>query len=248
MDLTILRFDSIGSTNTEAIEQAKKGADEGLCIVAQEQTAGRGRQGRAWASGKDAGLYFSIVLRPRIDNRFVPLITLMTAVAVYDVLRDIGLEPDIKWPNDLHINEKKICGILAEVAETPKGRAIIVGTGINLNSSNYPPEIVDTATSIEEETGAPADREQILTLLTRSLSVYCDILYNPNGPAAVRDAWAKRSSYHSGKEVRVTLPGSTLTGVTRGIAEDGALIIETPGGSCETIHAGDVEKLRSAAR
>lgn len=246
MNLTILQFDSIGSTNTEALEQARKGADEGLCIVAREQTAGRGRQGRNWVSGKDAGLYFSIVLRPRVEIRFIPLVTLMTAVAVFDVLEELGLAPDIKWPNDLHVDGKKICGILAEMTETPKGRAVIVGIGINLNSSNYPPEIADTATSIEEETGHPANLENLLSSLTRYLARYCDILYNPNGPEAVREAWAKRSSYHAGKEVRVTLPDGVLIGVTRGIAEDGALMIETPGGSIETVHAGDVERLRSS--
>lgn len=246
MNLTILQFDSIGSTNTEALEQARKGADEGLCIVAREQTAGRGRQGRAWVSGKDAGLYFSIVMRPKIEIRFVPLITLMTAVAVYDVLKELGLDPDIKWPNDLHVNGRKICGILAEMTETPKGRAVIVGIGINLNSSNYPPEIADTATSIGEGTGQPANLEDLLSSLTRNLAQYCDILYNPNGPEAVREAWAKRSSYHAGKEVRVNLPDGVLTGITRGIAADGALIVETSEGSIETIHAGDVERLRSA--
>ncbi len=87
MNFTILRFDSIESTNTEAVRQAKIGADEGLCIVARQQTKGRGRHGRVWVSEKDAGLYFSIVLRPKIETRFLPLLTLMSAIAVADVLR-----------------------------------------------------------------------------------------------------------------------------------------------------------------
>nr|MBA3785726.1 biotin--[acetyl-CoA-carboxylase] ligase [Acidobacteriota bacterium] len=87
MKFTILRFDSINSTNTEALNQAKQGADEGLCVVAKQQTDGRGRHGRTWISEKDAGLYFSLVLRPTIESKFLPLLTLMSAVAVYDVLR-----------------------------------------------------------------------------------------------------------------------------------------------------------------
>src|SRR5688572_4775518 len=116
MNFTILRFDSINSTNTEAVNQAKRGAEEGLCVVARQQTAGRGRHGRTWISEKDAGLYFSIVLRPVIENRFFPLITLMTAIAVADTLKNIyKLETDIKWANDVHIKGKKISGILAEM-------------------------------------------------------------------------------------------------------------------------------------
>ena len=119
MNFTILRFETLESTNTEAANQARQGADEGLCIIARQQTAGRGRHGRTWVSEKDSGLYFSIVLRPAIETRFLPLITLMTGVAVYDTLKELGLKPDIKWVNDVLIGEKKICGILAEtVVET----------------------------------------------------------------------------------------------------------------------------------
>src|SRR5262245_53015519 len=99
MNFTILRFDSLESTNTEAISQARAGADEGLCILARHQSAGRGRHGRSWSSPKDSGLYFSILLRPKIDLRFLPLITLMAGVAVHDALADLGLKPDIKWVN-----------------------------------------------------------------------------------------------------------------------------------------------------
>ena len=148
MNITILRFDTIDSTNTEALNQARAGAKEGLCIVALEQTAGRGRRGREWVSEKGAGIYFSIVLRPELELRFLPLITLMAGVAVHDTLSYAGLRPDIKWVNDILVNEKKIAGILAETTETPDGLAVIVGIGINIRSSNFPPELASTATSI----------------------------------------------------------------------------------------------------
>src|SRR5437868_14941143 len=124
MNFTILRFDSVDSTNTEALKQAKLGAGEGLCFVARQQTAGRGRHGRTWVSLEDAGLYFSIILRPRLETQYLTLITLMAGVAVHDALAEIGLKPDIKWVNDILVNEKKIGGILAETTETSKGLAV----------------------------------------------------------------------------------------------------------------------------
>src|SRR5919107_2486598 len=128
----ILRFESLPSTNTEAARLASEGAEEGLAVVADEQTAGRGRLQRAWSSPKGAGLYFSILLRPTIPQNYWPLITFMAAIAVGDALREAaGVETDIKWPNDLLSGERKICGILAEGIETPNGRAVIVGIGTN---------------------------------------------------------------------------------------------------------------------
>lgn len=244
MNLTILRFDSLGSTNTEAIAQAKRGADEGLCIVAREQTGGRGRHGRNWVSEKDAGLYFSIVLRPKIEMRLLPLVTLMSAVAVFETLKEHDISPDIKWPNDLLAGGRKICGILAEITDTPKGRAVIVGIGINLRSSSYPPEIADSATSIEQETNKPLTADELLLSLTRYFSEFYEVFCAPEGSDLIRRAWAARSSYFDGKHVRVVTANSTISGVTRGIEENGALRVETDGGKFEIIHAGDVERLR----
>ena len=139
MNITVLTYDTIDSTNTEALKQARLGAEEGLCVVARQQTAGRGRHGRTWVSPEDAGLYFSIVLRPKLDAKDLSLITLTAGVAVHDTLAETGLKPDIKWVNDLLVDEKKICGILAETTDTQSGLAVIVGIGINLRSTNFPP-------------------------------------------------------------------------------------------------------------
>src|SRR5689334_13471846 len=126
MDLTMLQFESLPSTNTEAADQARKGSDEGLCIVADEQTAGRGRQGRKWVSNKGCGLFMSIVLRPGVDAQQLTLIPLLAAIAVHEVLeRDFTIDADIKWPNDILVGEKKICGILSEAVETSRGVAVI---------------------------------------------------------------------------------------------------------------------------
>ncbi len=244
MDFTIIRFDTIGSTNTEALNQAKLGAAEGLCVVAKQQTAGRGRHGRIWISPIDSGLYFSIVLRPKTDTAFLPLITLMSAVAVYETLKKYNLQPDIKWVNDIHINSRKICGILAETIDTSKGLAVVVGIGINLKSTNFPPEIAETATSIEVETGETPDAEILLEFLTKNLSGYCDLFYGAEGAAKIRREWTKRSSYAHGKNVKVVLENETIIGTTRGIEENGALRVELKTGEIRIILAGEIERLR----
>jgi BirA family transcriptional regulator, biotin operon repressor / biotin---[acetyl-CoA-carboxylase] ligase len=246
MNLTILRFDSIESTNIEAINQAKRGADEGLCVVARRQTAGRGRHGRVWISEKDAGLFFSIVLHPKIEMRFLTLVTLMSAVAVHDTIEELfKIDCDIKWVNDIHVHGKKICGILAETCDTNRGLAVIVGIGINLKSSNFPPEIAETATSIEAETKQTPNAEILLQKLTFFLSKYCDILYGTNGAEKMRGEWIARSSYAYGKSVKVVLENETIRGTTRGIEENGALRVELDSGEIRVIHAGDVEQLRT---
>ena len=244
MNFTILRFDSIESTNTEAASQARQGGDEGLCVIAHQQTAGRGRHGRTWISDKDSGLYFSVVLRPTIETRFLPLITLMTGVAVCDTLKEFGLKPDIKWVNDVLIGEKKICGILAETIETSPGLAVIVGIGINLTNANFPVEIADTATSIKAETGKMITSGDIGAALTPYLSYFYGILNDEDGPAEIICHWQHRSSYFSGKRVRITLADSTFKGITDGIEENGALRVKRTDGSVTIVQAGDVERLR----
>lgn len=247
MNFTILRFDSIDSTNTEALNQARQGAEEGVCVVAGEQTAGRGRHGRTWVSAKGAGLYFSIVLRPKCEIKFLPLLTLMSAVVVAEVLLELyNLKADIKWANDVHLNGKKVCGILAEMAETKKGLAVVVGIGINLTSANFAPELEETAASIEAETGKKPDAEAILQNLTRQFAKFYRIFSGENGAEKIREEWAKKSSYFFGKAVRVKLEHETILGKTCGIEENGALRVKTGGGEIKIVQAGDVEMLRTA--
>lgn len=246
MNFTILRFDELDSTNTEALNQARRGAVEGLCIVASRQTAGRGRHGRNWISEKDAGLYFSVVLRPKIEMRFLPLITLTAAIAVYETLKVFGLRPDIKWANDVHVDDKKISGILAETAEMPGGLAVVVGIGINLKSSAFPAEIARIATSIEDETEEFVNIELLLETLTTNLNVYYSVLTAENGAENIRRMWAERSSYFNGKSVKVALGNETIIGTTRGIEENGALRVELNTGEIRVINAGEVENLRRA--
>ncbi len=245
MNINILSLETTDSTNTQAAEQARKGADEGVCVMARQQTAGRGRHGRVWTSDKDSGLYFSIILRPKFDARHFPLITLMTGIAVHDTLKEYGVNPDIKWVNDLLAGEKKISGILAETVDTDLGLAVIVGIGVNLTSRNFPDEIADTATSIEAETGKRIRAEDLAEALTKYLSYFYGVLLEKDGDREIVENWRQRSTYHSGKPVRVTLAGETVEGVTDGLEVSGALRLKTGDGSVKIIQAGDVERLRT---
>lgn len=245
MTPTILRFDSLPSTNTEAANQALRGATEGVCIVAREQTKGRGREGRTWISPRDAGLYFSMVLRPRLSVSDLPIITLMAAVSVHKSLQmAFDLITDIKWPNDIHAKERKLCGILAETVETDWGRTVILGIGINLTDEAYSPEIKETAISLQTLLGEKPDREKLLEALTQCLSFDYLILHSKDGIESTLANWKARSSYTEGKRVRVNLTNESFEGTTRGLERDGSLRVETADGNIRIVRAGDVIGLR----
>lgn len=247
----ILRYDELASTNTEAMEQAQRGAPEGVCVVARAQTQGRGRHGRAWSSPPDAGLYFSLVLRPRIEINAWSLITLMCAVAVCDALEAIieiydydasGI--DIKWSNDILIDRRKVCGILAEAIETATGRAVIVGIGINLRRDAYSQEMCETAISLEEVIESPPSYEMVMRELIESLQRYYAQLHAPDGRQEILRAWIERSTYAHGKLVSVATINETFNGITYGLETDGALRVELPSGEIKIVRAGDVTALR----
>ena len=243
---TILRYDALPSTNTEAASQAARGAPEGLCVMAREQTRGRGRQQRVWASPPGAGLYFSIVLRPRLKLEAWPLLTLMAALAVRDALAEAcALETDIKWPNDMLVAGKKLCGILAETVETANGRACILGIGINLSERAYPAELRARATSVEAATGKRADVEFVLAALLRRLMSRYAQLHAPEGGTQIIRDWSANSSYAAGKRVRVHAATEIFDGTTRGLEPDGALRVETATGDIRIVRAADIQALRA---
>ena len=240
----ILRFDSLPSTNLEAARRAIDGAAEGLCVVAREQTAGRGRLQRQWISPMDSGLYFSIVFRPQFEQNDWSLLTLMAAVAVNDALREAcSLETDIKWPNDILANDRKLCGILAETVETRLGRAVVVGIGINLTKHSFPEELELVGTSVETATGRSHGLETLLGALIVALEKHYATLREADGPEKIIREWCARSSYAEGKLIRVVESNGTLVGTTRGLERDGALRVETPTG-IRIVRAGDVTNVR----
>jgi BirA family transcriptional regulator, biotin operon repressor / biotin---[acetyl-CoA-carboxylase] ligase len=244
----ILRFDSLPSTNTEAARQAAAGAPEGLCVVAREQTSGRGRRERVWVSPRDAGLYLSVVLRPaRLAPQGWPLITLAAALAVRDALAEAcALEADIKWPNDIVAGGRKLCGILAETVETPVGRAVILGVGVNLCDQAFPPELKETAASVASLTGNAPDAEALLRSLLGAVSRRYALLRSEGGAPEIIREWSRHSSYARDRRVRVSLPGETFDGLTRGLEPDGALRVETDRGGIRIVRAGDITSLRES--
>lgn len=244
---TILRFESIDSTNLEAMRQAKAGCAEGVCVIAREQTHGRGRLQRSWESPKDAGLYLSIVLRPRIELGDWPLITLMGALSVSDALmKACGLRTDIKWPNDVCVGDLKLCGILAETIETESGMAAILGIGINLKEGTLSPEVSAQATSIQTETGSSPELDLLLRELINAIAERYDSLQSDGGAEHTVREWCANSSYAFDRRVRVSTGGETFEGMTRGLEGDGALRVETGDGEIRIVRAGEVAALRVA--
>ncbi|HMT07226.1 MAG TPA: biotin--[acetyl-CoA-carboxylase] ligase [Pyrinomonadaceae bacterium] len=248
MNFQLLKYDSLGSTNTEAAEQARRGAAEGVCILAYKQTAGRGRHGRAWHSEAGSGLYLSIIVRPRLSPHHLPLITLAAGVAVYHVLKEFGINADIKWVNDVLVGDGKISGILAETVETEQGIAVIVGVGINLSSSSFPEELAEIATSVEVETGSKPTPDEAAEAVTRYFAYFYEMLHSENGPQQIVENWRSRSSYFSGKQVRVAANNDVFEGTTDGLEPNGALRVKLADGEIRIVQAGDVTRLRSHER
>jgi len=248
LQTTILHFDSIDSTNLEAMRQAKSGAEEGLCIIAREQTRGRGRLDRSWHSPKDAGLYLSIVLRPAFEIARWPLISLAAGLACAEALaKACQLTIDIKWPNDICVADRKLGGILAEALETSAGAAVVLGMGINLTSESLPPELNEIATSIESASGLPIDRESLIAELISATGRRYEILHTNDGAEETIRDWCTNSSYANDRHVRVTLHDESFEGVTRGLESDGALRVATSDGAMKIVRAGDVSALRATS-
>ena len=245
LQIKTVRYESLPSTNTEVASLAVQGAAEGLSVIADEQTAGRGRLQRNWSSPRGAGLYFSMLLRPKLPLHLWPLITFAAALAAGDALAEgCELRADIKWPNDLLAGERKICGILSETVETPQGRAVVVGIGINLKREAYPADLVGVATSVNEATGRPVDREKILGLLQQRLSHWYSLLQENDGPQKIVGNWTSRSSYAFGRVVDIVNGDERFRGLTRGVEDDGALRVETEAEGIRIVRAGDVVSLR----
>ena len=165
----------------------------------------------------------------------------MTAIVVHETLREAcKLQTDIKWPNDILHSEKKLCGILAETVETSQGRAVVVGIGINLSNDAFPPELTATATSVAAATGREPDLENIFSKLQERFVEWYGRLSEADGAAEIVIAWSLRSTYATGKRVRIADGDSEISGTTRGLEAEGALRVETENGGIKIVRAGDV--------
>jgi len=230
-------FEETQSTNDLAGSLADRGADEGTIIVAETQTAGRGRQGRVWCSPPGAGLYVSTILRP--PAHALPLITVAAGVALVEGIRAAtGLLAALKWPNDLYVNDRKLAGILAE---TPGGH-VVLGFGINVRRTAYPPEIAERATSVEQELGRAIDLDVPLVECLAALAARYDDLRNGR-TAAVLDAWRRYARPLLGRMVECAgADGVRRQGVAEDIDSSGALIVRTADATLRVI-SGEVRWL-----
>jgi BirA family transcriptional regulator, biotin operon repressor / biotin---[acetyl-CoA-carboxylase] ligase len=242
----ILFFRTIGSTNDEAsFRSAGLSAEraEGLIVVADEQTAGRGRRGRTWFSPAGSGLYVSVVLTPsraRDPRRATSVLTLAGGVALAEGIEAAsGLALDLKWPNDLLVARRKVGGILAEASVSGDVVSpVILGFGINVTSVAYPPDVADRAMSIETAVGRAVDRQDLLIESLAALARrYDDLLAGRFD--AILDAWRRRAPAASGARVSWTTASGAMTGITAGIDDDGALLARV-GDRIERIVAGEV--------
>ena len=233
--------DTVDSTNRVAMELARGGAPEGTVVLADCQTAGRGRLQRSWQSPPGCNLYLSVILRPAIPPHDAAQITLLAGVAVAEAISAVCPERvGIKWPNDLLVGGRKVCGILTESRTATGGiDSVIVGIGMNVNMerADFDPEHRETATSLREETGRDHSREDLLFLLCERFESWYKIFLR-DGFAPVREGWLARAEM-TGKRLRVLFCDEVQEGVFAGIDRDGALLIADEQGAVRRVTAGD---------
>ena len=230
------------STNDDVKALAIRGAPEGTVVLAEQQTRGRGRQGRSFASPAGVGIYLSVLVRPTIDLARLPQLTLMVAVATADAITDIcGLSIHLKWPNDVEINGKKVAGILTEAVLRPgEPPVVITGIGINVNTTleQFPPVLHDRVTSLALATGAPVSRHHLIAHLLAHL----EELYRTwqhTGMASILERW-RHYGRLPGRVVQFSQATEMRTGRVIGLDDDGALLVQTVDGAYHHIVSGEV--------
>ena len=241
-------FETIDTTLREATARAEAGAPEGTLILADTQTAGRGRLGRSWVSEPGTGLYFSLVLRPRVAPAQAPVLTLALGLGVADGLAEAaGVRCDLRWPNDVLIGDKKCAGILVEMSsEGESVRYAVAGIGINVNQTTMPPELEAMATSLRMETGREHNKDAVLNPVLAHAERYYE-KFVKKGPGPIVGAFARHSTYVHGKSVVVEGGESRLYGTTAGLDESGVLMLETEPGRVEPILSGSIRPWRGDA-
>ena len=236
----VLRFTEVSSTNDIAAEQGASGAAEGLVVIAESQTAGRGRFSRSWHSPPGSGLYVSVLLRP--PTEVAGLLTLAAGVALCEAVhQSTGLQPRIKWPNDLLApgGRRKLAGILVEGSATG-GRVeyVVLGFGLNIRARPYPPDLIGRATSLEEELGRHVEESHVLDCSLAVLAQrYDDLLEGRR--EAVLARWSELAPEARGTRIEWVRDGQTMRGVSAGIDADGALLARA-GQGMERIVSGEV--------
>ncbi|NLM12763.1 MAG: biotin--[acetyl-CoA-carboxylase] ligase [Epulopiscium sp.] len=237
----IHHYHQIDSTNKEAKKLAANGEREGTVVIAEEQLAGRGRLGRTWVSPPQTGIWMSVILRPPISPADASKITLIAGLAVCEGIKAVtGLPAQIKWPNDIVLHNKKICGILTEMsAELEKVNYIILGIGINVNMSSFPEDIKNMATSLKIEGGKDYDRKEIVKAILTNLEKYYEAYLNKQD---LENLIEKYKSYclTLGKEVKIIHRNEEFIGKAIDLTEEGELMVEKHDGQVITVFFGEV--------
>lgn len=246
LKLHVKIFDSLDSTNVEAKRQIVDGIKQDLLIISSQQTAGRGRLTRTWFS-PEGGLYFSLILKPRLGPQFAPLASLLCGVAVASGLQSLGIDHvRLKWPNDVLVMEDKIAGILNElVSIDPVDSWMILGIGINQNicADEFPEGISNTSTSVQDILGNVTSPEALLCATINEIDRLLGIVETENSYSSILKLWRTMSGT-LGRRVRVDDGTSVITGIAEELLDDGSLIVVTDKGK-EKVTMGDVTHLRS---
>lgn len=236
------------STNRDCDVAAAAGATEGVLISAEMQTAGRGRLGRSWFSPLHANLYFSVLLRPAVDPVVATTLPLVVGLAVAEALMEAfpALTPKIKWPNDIWIQGRKICGILCEMQLSgERVSAVIAGVGLNVNltQAQFPEELRQTATALQHEVGHPLERGAVLAGIMNHLEpLYSAWMHQGFAPLAER---IQRVDALFNQPLRMNLVGNPVEGLGAGIQADGALCIRTADGALKAVYSGEAQTIRT---
>lgn len=234
-------YDVLGSTNLQAKLDAENGAGQGALVVADMQTAGRGRRGKSWSSPPGTNLYFTLILRPKLPPDKASMMTPVMGLAVAEgIRRTCGLEALIKWPNDVVVNGRKVCGMLAEMSiERDFIHYVVIGVGINVGLQEFPEEIANMAASLQEECGREVPRAELLANVMRVFEEYYENFMERGNLSGLMEQY-NSLLVNKDREVRVLDPKGEFQGIARGVNELGELLVQRQDGSLTEVYAGEV--------
>lgn len=236
-----LYLDSVDSTNNYARRIAEEGAGNGTLVIADEQTGGKGRRGRTWETPKGANIAMTLLLRPKIRPEHASRLTLLMAMAVARGIRSVtGLEAGIKWPNDVVVHGKKVCGILTEMStEVDYINYVVIGAGINVNQESFPEEIRHIAGSLSAELGKNISRAELAASIMEELERLYEIFLPTEDLSKLYEEY-NQICVNRGHPIRVMEPGHEYNGTTEGINADGELVVQKENGESVCVYAGEV--------
>ncbi|WP_310601807.1 biotin--[acetyl-CoA-carboxylase] ligase [Anaerosporobacter sp.] len=234
-------YDEVTSTNTVAKQLADEGKEEGTLVVSDKQNQGKGRRGRGWESPSGTGVFMTVILKPQMKPIYASMLTLVAALAVNDAIVELtGLESKIKWPNDIVVNKKKVCGILTELsAEVDYINYIVVGIGINVSAKDFPEEISDKATSLLLESGKSISRAQLIAKTMEHLERYYEQFLKTHDLSELNEMYSN-ALINKDREVRILAEENSYTGIARGITDKGHLLVEKDNAELVEVYAGEV--------